>query len=327
MNDSAIIDNLKRYLKTTLKIELETTPWNGAERLPFIFRNNYTFYTTNILNHPYLLTVAKKNKKQAPAIINKQISLISEKWGSDVIYVDESVSSYNRQRLIDLNVPFIIPGNQMFLPMVGIDLREHFKSIRSANVKKLNPSTQAVLINHLINNHQITYSQTELAIKLNYTNMTINRAFYELESSELAAILTQGREKTLHFEDSKMELWEKAKRFLRSPVKRKLIVESKNFRQHFLKAGQTALAHYSMISEPKHQIFAISGEQSKIAENFEEIEYIDENSIELEIWTYSPHLFADNGFVDRISLYCSMMDNKDERIESALEEMMKKIKW
>ncbi len=173
----------------------------------------------------------------------------------------------------------------MFLPMLGIDLREHFKSIRSVKEKKLNPSTQAVLINHLINGHQTAYSQTDLAMKLNYTNMTINRAFYELESSELAKVFSQGREKMLRFEDSKKELWDKAKRLLRSPVKNKLFIESKNFRQYFLKAGQTALAHYSMISEPNHQIFAISAEQLKVTENFAELEYIEENSIELEIWT------------------------------------------
>lgn len=327
MKDDAIIDNLKKYIKETLKIELETAPWNGSEALPFILRNNFNFYVTVIFNQPYLLLVAQKNKKQTPTIIDKQITLIGEKWGNDIIYIDESVTSYNRQRLIEHNIPFIIPGNQMFLPMMGIDLREHFKSIRAVKEKKLNPSTQAVLINHLINDHQIAYTQTDLAMKLNYTNMTINRAFYELESTELGKVFSQGREKMLRFEDSKKKLWDKAKKHLRSPVKNKLFIESKNFRKYFLKAGQTALAHYSMISEPNHQVFAISAELLKVTESFAELEYIEENSIELEIWTYSPHLFAENGFVDRFSLYCSMMDDKDERVDSALEEMMEKIKW
>ncbi len=76
MKDDAVIDNLKKYIKETLKIELEITPWNGSEGLPFILRNNYNFYVAEIFNHSYLLLVAQKNKKQTPTIIDKQIMLL-----------------------------------------------------------------------------------------------------------------------------------------------------------------------------------------------------------------------------------------------------------
>ncbi|EFB40206.1 MULTISPECIES: hypothetical protein [Parachlamydia] len=48
--------------------------------------------------------------------------------------------------------------------------------------------------------------------------------------------------------------------------------------------------------------------------------------IELEVWNYDPELFAKDGIVDPFSLYLSLQESKDERVEGALEEMMEKIK-
>jgi hypothetical protein len=47
----------------------------------------------------------------------------------------------------------------------------------------------------------------------------------------------------------------------------------------------------------------------------------------LEIWSYSPVLFAKNGVADRFSIYLSLQGTEDERVESALEEMMEQIRW
>ena len=49
--------------------------------------------------------------------------------------------------------------------------------------------------------------------------------------------------------------------------------------------------------------------------------------VRLERWKYSPILFAKNGNVDPISLYCILREEKDERVEMELERMMETIKW
>ena len=50
-------------------------------------------------------------------------------------------------------------------------------------------------------------------------------------------------------------------------------------------------------------------------------------AFELEIWHYDPDLFAKKGCVDPYSLYLSLKETEDERVEAALEELMEKIKW
>jgi len=46
-------------------------------------------------------------------------------------------------------------------------------------------------------------------------------------------------------------------------------------------------------------------------------------TLEIEVWSYAPILFAKDKLVDRLSLYLSLKESKDERVEAALEEMMK----
>jgi hypothetical protein len=63
-----------------------------------------------------------------------------------------------------------------------------------------------------------------------------------------------------------------------------------------------------------------------LKQSIEEIPSSEGAFAELEIWNYDPELFAKDGYVDPISLYCSLETNKDERIELCLEEIYLPIK-
>jgi hypothetical protein len=52
----------------------------------------------------------------------------------------------------------------------------------------------------------------------------------------------------------------------------------------------------------------------------------EEADLEIEVWHYDPKLFAKEGLVDVISLYLSLKENKDERVEAVLQKLMKDIK-
>lgn len=324
-----IIEEFKDYFKAVLGITVDIEIWQDSHLLPFILRDTYTFYIAHFLDTSFLLFVAQKEKGQTPAVICKHTYMIQGKWNGDVIYVNESITAYNRGRLIEQKVPFVVPGNQMYLLPLGIDFREHYRTIRSIK-PKFSPSTQAVFIYALQKKEQSIYSQSELAQILNYTQMTINRAFDELESLGLSVIITKGREKVLQLETSKKNLWEKAKEFLKSPVKRKLFIKLLKNDSSLISAGLTALSHYSMLSPPVTPVFAMSSEELKmlkVTNTFIELENFDSDTFEIEIWTYSPSILSLNGFADPFSLYCSLMNSNDERTESALDEMMENVQW
>ena len=119
--------SFERYLKETLDISVQPKKWEEAEKLPFFLRNLYAFFEVPILETSCLAIFAKDEIEQTPATIRKHILQVQKKWHHEVIYVKQKVSAYNRKRLIEHKMPFVIPGNQMYLPFFGIDLREHFK--------------------------------------------------------------------------------------------------------------------------------------------------------------------------------------------------------
>ena len=97
-----------------------------------------------------------------------------------------------------------------------------------------------------------------------------------------------------------------------------------------MKAGLSALAYYSALAEPANPVFALEGKKwkgIKTGKNIRILEIVEPGACELEIWSYPPELFSKEGVVDRLSLYLSMQANDDERVESALEEMMDQVAW
>ncbi len=326
----SLLRDFERHLKENLDITATTKKWEGVDSLPFFLRDSYTFYAVSLLNTPCLLMVARDNNEQTPAIIRKQMLQVQAKWDGEVIYLCSSVSAYNRKRLIEQKVPFVVPGNQMYLPMLGIDLREHFRQIRSAAPGKLSPSTQAVVLHALLHEPK-DYTPSRLANQLGYTVMTLTRAFDELVSLGLGEVVTEGRERVLRFSDGKKDLWQRSREFMRSPVKRRIIIRPPEQKWCGVFAGLTALAHFTLLASPSIPVYAVGlddWKSMKLINAIVELPAAEPQSHEVEIWNYSPLLFkGEDDVVDRFSLYLSLQDNVDERVQSALEKMMEQVVW
>jgi hypothetical protein len=195
-------------------------------------------------------------------------------------------------------------------------------------VQHFSPATQVVVIHALLHGIQAHFTPSELAKALNYTLMTMSRAFDELETAHIGEIKRKGKERWWQFKGSKRDLWDQTKPFMKTPVKKQIwVIHNKPTTI----AGLSALAHYSMLSAPKRPTYAISVEQWKIwkQEGVEECPSADDALFDLEIWYYNPDLFlsAKSHVVDPFSLCLSLASNVDERIKSALSEMMEKITW
>ena len=324
------LSQFKRYLHETLGTEISLTPWDESIQLPFFLRNLYTFFKVRMLGISCLLMLDRNEQEQSPATVRKHMDQVQDKWDGEVVYVRARVTAYNRKRLIEHKLPFVVPGNQMYLPMLGIDLREHFKKLRT-ETHKFSPSTQALVIHVLL--HGTTkkiFTPAEMAGCLGYSAMTMTRAFNELESADLGDIFLEGRQRYVRFAESVMDTWTKALPFLRSPVKKRLYIKPLNANPQGFRAGLTALADYTMLAEPANPVIALSGEDWKSLQQRQRVNEFpspEPGALELEVWSYAPSLFAKDEVVDRLSLYLSLKESQDERIESALEEMMKGLPW
>jgi hypothetical protein len=320
---------LERYVYDTLGATVKTAPWRGAGNLPPVLRERYKFAQAELLGLRALLIIDSNPEEQPPATVRKHMEMLQVRQQADLIYVRAQVTAYNRKRLIEQKVPFIVPGNQMYLPMLAIDLREHFRRIRE-DVPSFSPSTQVVVLYALLRDAGQVLIPTEMAPLLGYSTMTMTRAFDELETASLAEVTIRGRERCLRFNGGRREIWEKAQPFLRSPVNKRLMIRRTEGAEGTVRAGLTALAHYSMLAAPAYMTHALSREDwiaFRKRHKIIEVPAQDPDAGEIEVWWYPPELFAEHGIVDQLSLYLSLKADRDERTETALEEMMEKFKW
>ncbi|MFZ3262727.1 MAG: hypothetical protein WA172_01890 [Terriglobales bacterium] len=323
------LQELERYVHDALGATVKTAPWRGAGNLPPVLRERYKFAQAELLGLRALLIIDSNPEEQPPATVRKHMDMLQARQQADLIYVRAQVTAYNRKRLIEQKVPFIVPGNQMYLPMLAIDLREHFRRIRE-EAPNFSPSTQVVVLHALLRDAGQVLIPAELAPQLGYSAMTMTRAFDELEAANLAEVTVRGRERCLRFIGDRRVIWEKAQPFLRSPVNKRLFIRRTDGAEGATLSGLTALAHYSMLATPAYKTYALSREDWKALRKRHKIIEVpaqDPDAAEIEVWWYSPALFAEHGIVDRLSLYLSLKADHDERTETALEEMMEKFKW
>ena len=323
------LHELERYVHDALGVSVKPAPWRGAHKLPPFLRERYRFAQAELLGLNALFVIDANPEEQPPATVRKHMDMLQARQQADLIYVRAQVTAYNRKRLIEQKVPFIVPGNQMYLPMLAIDLREHFRRIRE-EAPTFSPSTQVVVLHALLRDAGQVLIPAELAPQLGYSAMTMTRAFDELETASIAEATVRGRERCLRFNGDRKEIWEKALPFLRSPASKRLFIRRATGVEGAMRAGLTALARFSMLAPPEYTTFALSREDWKALRQRHKIIEIptqDPDASEVEVWWYPPALFAEDGIVDPLSLYLSLKEDHDERTETALEEMMEKFKW
>lgn len=323
---------VQEYLHDTLGLVPKVRPWAGAGKLPYFLQDAFELRELKLLDRPILLAIDRQTNKPALANVRGQLDKLRALTGHPVIYVTRALASYERKHLIEQKVPFIVPGNQLYLPDLGIDLREYFRQRPQVPDTALSPATQAMLITTLLRKPwQADWQPAEIVTELGYTPMTLSRAVKELTAVGIATLHSEGRARWLRMERSAAETWEHAKPLLRNPVKRRIWAHPipKLKPPHVRLAGLSALARYSMLAEPEWPVYAVSLAQWKAATQTG-IEILPEplpGTCEWQLWHYSPVLVPNSETVDPLSLTLSLQDEADERVQLALGELKEHFPW
>ncbi|MDD2466829.1 MAG: hypothetical protein PHI97_22775 [Desulfobulbus sp.] len=331
---SLLIEQLITYLRDVLNVTLVVQPWGESGRLPFFLQDSYTYYHTDLYGLQLLLMVDNGDEEHSPATVRKHIDLVREKHVGEVIYVGGRVTASNRRRLIEQNVPFIVPGNQLYCPLLAIDLREHFRQ-RRKKVHVFSPATQALALYWIYNHNDKNDergSPTEMAKVLGYSKMTMSRAFQEVDVALEEVFADKWRRGEIKQEIKGKELWLALQPYWRSPVNQRYYLPRNDMdRSLGVRAGLSALAGYSMLAESSREVFAVSQSEWKVFRQKSQsivFDRPDALTFEMEVWAYSPHLLSQQGnLADPLSLYLSLQESKDERIQSALDELLEGVKW
>ena len=320
------------YLHETLGVTPRARAWPAAAKLPYFLQDAFEVRELTLLDRPILMAIEKRADKPVLASVRDQVDKLRQMAGLPVLYVTRTLASWERKRLVEYKVPFLVPGNQLYLPDLGIDLREVFRRPPTAPQTPLSPATQAVLITALLRQPwRNSWRPAEVARDLGYTAMTLSRAVGELTAAGIATAHMQGRVRWLHMERSAEQTWDHALPLLRSPVKRRVWVRtSPRWATPQVKlAGLSALARASMLADPPWPVHAVSPARWKAATQAG-IEPLPEpmpGVCEWELWQYDPALVPDSDAVDPLSLTLSLQDHTDERVQLALDELKGHFPW
>lgn len=318
---------VEKYLKDNIDRETTVEIYDSSGRIPIFLRSLYKFYTMKILGKPYVLL---EIIDEAPSIdsLKKHMDQIENITKEQIVLYYKDISRYRRKSLIQNKIPFIIEDGQMFLPFIGLDLKKVEESLKE-EMNTFTPSGQIAYLYYLYNK-DLVVNATEFSKVFGWSIMTASRALNELYDSRLLTYEVGGKTGRSKYYSRIFDpdYFEKGKFFLDSPIKK--VVYTMNEPKDSFIAGLEALSKLSMINPPGHKVRAIYGadvnkNNLEIVNNKDIIR--DKELVELQVWGYDPKIFADKNIVDVASLYASLKEEKDERIEQALEEVLREKKW
>ena len=325
---------IHKYVLDTLGVEMAPPVRLGApSELPYLLNDTFDFFSAQIGGAPVVLARPKVAGGEAMSDIARKMRSVSDKLNAVVVLCPDALASYERRNLIQSRTPFIVPGNQMYLPNLGIDLREHFLQQRSVKQAKLSPSTQAMLIFALLNMPtQREWSPGDVGAAMGYAPMTVSRAIRELTHAGLMEVVPVGRQKFLRQCGELQQIWQRALPLLRTPVTKTVNMPAavlERCEPHARLAGYSALADGSMLSAPTTRIYAVPKQRwsPMLAGSARDCADHNEHLVSVEIWQYETGILDNALTVDPLSLWLSLHDDKDDRVQIALDALMETVRW
>lgn len=323
-----LADQIARYVNKVLHAQIKLEPREPPSRLPVFIGRAYSFFDAEIAERNCLMMLIQDGF-DTPGDVAKQAHMVENQSDQIVIIGVSALSARDRSRLIGQGVSFVVPGNQFYVPELGMDLREHFRSQKSRPEDELSPAAQAVLFHHMLRRNEAATTPSDLAKDLNYSPMSIGRAFDDLAAVGLAQTEKRGRERHLNFRADRRELMEGIRTLLRSPVKSTKPVWGPHERPRMMLGGESALSRLTDLSPPRDEVFAMaSAEWKGFASSFEYREGDFEiPDFIIETWSYDPRGLSDGDLVDPLSLYAQFWDHEDERVSMAAEQLLERVPW
>ena len=254
--------------------------------------------------------------------VKKHINRIKTRENVPVVLVLNNLTYRQKEYLIHYHIPFVVEGKQVYLPFLAVYLQQRASGERQGTDIML-PSAQLLLLYYIYNGCK-ELSTSEASKKLSFSPMSISRASRQLEDMGLIRAEKQGVNKIIISNKTPKQLFFDARNYMRNPVKRTIYVPKTEIKQKLLISGYSALSEYSMLNTQKVKCFAthsISKWESVASSKLED----EDEQLRLELWRYNPEKLSNGDCVDRLSLALALFNDRDERIEESIDEMLANV--
>lgn len=278
----------------------------------------YSFFRTEFQGNGFVLLRPKKERKLPPMQCKSMADRLERILGKTCVFQFQQLASNERNRLIERGVYFVVDGKYVYLPYLMVNSREG----KEIDKERMQVSAQCMVLYQLQVGSLDGCTLLDLEKILPFKYVAQSRAVRQLEAMQIITVTEDSnRVKHIAFEKSGYELWKEAEPLMQSPIKS--IWWTDDDPGCGMIGGIEALSHYSSLNPDGQKTRIVTDEEMK---RIKSSCYLDktEGTTRIEVWKYPP-LLCDEGYVDRLSLYLSLKDDKDPRVEKELEKMIEKI--
>lgn len=299
-------------------LSIRYEPWDNKSILPLYIVNSYQFYTAYIENIRCIVIIPIDELPTLPSL-KKQIQKIRVIDDVPVVLYSKTISFYRRKSLLENHIPFMT-DKQVFLPFIGTLLVDEKETEKIKD--KFVYSTQLLFLAYMYNHEKKVYV-SDLSKSLPFSAMTLSRAVKQLEMTDLFLVYKDGVNKVIESKYSYKELFDRIQHYLLTPVRQVGYMDQSLVTDYMILAGESALSEMSMLNPSRIRTYAV------YEKDFDKTQLIDELidpdvQVKVEIWAYDPQLFTHTNISDTLSIVLSLKENKDERIEEVLEDILEK---
>jgi DNA-binding MarR family transcriptional regulator len=313
---------LLEYIAETLGVKVAAdAPWAGEKRLQFFLTDAYGFEAVTLDGVKCLFVIPTGELATIPAV-KKHLGIIAEQTDLIPVLDAPALNAKQRKALIAARIPFVVDGNQLYLPFLGAALQERYVN-PPQKIETLSPTAQLALFRHLYQGKHEMYI-SGLAELFGVSAMQITRAVKQLTALELVATRKDGVQVVIAGTAIGADLFDKAKPHLLNPVRKRFYVDNDALPPNLPLAGETALGEYTMLAPPQTAVYAYDGKVGDL-QGADALVDPDAQS-RVEIWRYSPTvLSAKERVADPLSLWTAIAnenENGDPRLEMAQDELL-----
>ena len=262
-----------------------------------------------------MLLLVSKLSKETPLQYQRRAARLSATLGVHIVFYFEHLDFYEKKRLLEKGVYYVAGKNNAYLPTLLTT-----PSTKRKTTGHLSACGQYILLSQLQGKAIEGSTISALAEWMPYTYVSIAKGVQNLEDLSLVASNKEpDGTKVIAFSKSGLELWEKAKPFMTSPIKKTVFCDMLPS-EKFPAAGISALSSFSNLADDDIPTIAVYTGRYKDVD-FEGVNDFD-GRFKVEIWKYPP---IGEGVVDRLSLFLSLEEDQDPRVHKEAQQMFESI--
>lgn len=319
------------YAEETLHTSITRQTFRFADTLPLYLKGLFDYEEWTAFKIPFI--VAKPHENLSVKTLGKHRSKLQFITGLPVVFAYGGATKYRMDRMVEAGIPFIVEGRQLFLPFLGVALKQEPKADsvqRIISVDKVSAQTQRFILKVMYDGWT-NINVTDASERLGVAKITLSRVFDELEALDSNWITAEKKLRRFHLKTDRESFWRKVLPHLFNPVAREYRLGDIPICEHLALSGMSAISHHSMLMDDPWPTFAITKAQErelglKGGKGLAEWSQWDQPACTVQVMRYKLDSIREAA-IDPLSAILSLSeeDKEDPRIEGEIEDIMGRV--